>query len=97
MKIRHVIKLANLLLTLEEEKKYSQQLSKILDYIKELNSVDTSGVEPLYQITGLVDSFRTDEPRGEFKMDESLNEKLVGQAPHKEGRFVKVKAVLLHK
>jgi len=95
--VKHIAGLARIKITEKEEKGLKKDLSSVLEYIDKLNEIDTSGVEPLYQITGLVDSFRTDEPRGEFKMDESLNEKLVGQAPHKEGRFVKVKAVLLHK
>ncbi len=95
--VKHIAQLARIKLTEKEEKSLKKDLSSILEYINKLNEVDTTGVEPLYQTTGLVDSFRSDEPRGEFKMDENLNEKLIGQAPHKEGRFIKVKAVLSHK
>ena len=95
--VKHIAGLARIKINEKEEKGLKKDLSSILEYIDKLNEVDTEKVEPLYQTTGLIDSFRTDEPRGEFKMDENLNEKLVGQAPHKEGRFVKVKAVLLHK
>ena len=34
--VKHVAKLANLPLTSEEEEKYSGQLSKILDYVDQL-------------------------------------------------------------
>jgi len=95
--VKHIAGLARIKINEKEEKGLKKDLSSILEYIDKLNEVDTEKVEPLYQTTGLIDSFRTDEPRGEFKMDENLNEKLVGQAPHKEGRFVKVKAVLSHK
>ncbi len=95
--VRHIAQLARIKLTEKEEKGLKKDLSSILEYIDKLNEVDTDNVEPLYQTTGLVDSFRSDEPRSEFKMDESLNEKLIGQAPHKEGLFVKVKSVLSHK
>jgi hypothetical protein len=37
---------------------------------------------------------RKDEYRGDFVMDDKLNELLIGQAPHKEERFLKVKSVL---
>ncbi len=50
--VKHVAKLANLPLTEEEEEKYSQQLSKILDYIDQLNSIDTSKVEPTFNVSG---------------------------------------------
>lgn len=95
--VKHIAGLARIKISEEEEKSLKKDLSSILEYIDKLNEVDTTGVEPLYQTTGLVNSFRTDEPRGEFKMDESLNEKLIGQAPNKEGRFIKVKSVLSRK
>ncbi len=95
--VKHIAELARIKIDDKEEKSFKKDLSSILGYIEKLNEVDTTEVEPLYQTTGLVDSFRSDEPRGEFKMDESLNEKLIGQAPHREGRFVKVKSVLSHK
>lgn len=50
--VKHVAKLANLPLTSEEEEKYSEQLSKILDYIDQLNSVDTKDVEPTFNVSG---------------------------------------------
>jgi len=74
-----------------------KELSSILGYIDQLNEVDTSAVEPLYQTTGLVNAMRSDERRSDFVMDEKLNELLIGQAPHKDERFVKVKSVLQHK
>ncbi len=95
--VKHIAALARIKINEKEEKNLKKDLSSILEYIDKLNEVDTTEVEPLYQTTGLVDSFREDEPRGEFKMDENLNERLIGQAPHKENRFVKVKSVLAHK
>lgn len=50
--VKHVAKLASLPLSEEEEKLYSDQLSKILDYVDQLNQVDTSGVEPTYNVSG---------------------------------------------
>src|SRR5258706_11061135 len=95
--IKHIAKLARLELDEKTEKKLQQELSSILGYVEQLNEVKTDKVQPLYQTTGLVNSFRADEPRGDFKMDEKLNELLVGQAPQKEGRYVKVKTILSHK
>ncbi len=92
--IQHIASLARIEITDKETEKFKKDLSSILDYINQLNSVDTEGVEPLYQTTGLVNSIRDDEPRGDFQMNEKLNELLIGQAPHKKERFVKVKSVL---
>jgi len=69
-------------------------LSSILDYVHKLDTANTSAVEPLYQTTGQVNSVRTDDPRNEFPMTDQLLELLVGQAPEKQERLVKVKSVL---
>ena len=92
--ISHLAELARIKLGGEEKDKLKKDLSSILDYINKLNEVDTDNVEPLYQTAGLINSVRDDKDRNEFKMNDTLNEKLIGQAPHKENRFVKVKSVL---
>ena len=92
--IQHLAELARIKLSDKEKEGLKKDLSSILDYINKLNEADTNGVEPLYQITGLVNAVREDKDRGEFKMNEQLNEKLIGQAPQKENRFVKVKSIL---
>lgn len=58
--VQKVAKLANLTLTPEEEKKYSEQLSKILDYIEELNDVNTDSVEPTFNVVAKDNIFRED-------------------------------------
>jgi aspartyl-tRNA(Asn)/glutamyl-tRNA(Gln) amidotransferase subunit C len=94
MDVKHIAGLARIKLTQEEEDKMKEELSKILGYISELNKVNTDGVEPLFQTTGILNSMRDDQHRGDFKMDEGLGNKLIGQAPGKEGRFIKVKSIL---
>lgn len=92
--IEHLAELARIKITEKEKKDLEKDLSSILSYIEKLNEVDTNAVEPLYQTTGLINSVRSDEGRNEFKMNDDLNEKLIGQAPHKENRFIKVKSIL---
>jgi aspartyl-tRNA(Asn)/glutamyl-tRNA(Gln) amidotransferase subunit C len=58
--VKHVAMLAKLNLTDEEIKKYQDQLSHILSHIDELSQVDTAGVEPTSQTTGLTNVFRQD-------------------------------------
>lgn len=94
MNIKHIASLARIKLTEKEEEKMKNELSSILSYVEQLNKVDTEGVEPLYQTTGLVNSVRLDEYRKDFEMNEELNNKLIGQAPQRENRFLKVKSVL---
>ncbi len=91
--VNHIAKLARIELTDEMRERMKRDLSNVLDYIELLNAADVSGVEPLYQVTGLQNQTRPDEHRGDFVMDEKFTEYLIKQAPsHKDG-FVKVKAI----
>ncbi len=51
--VRHVAKLARIDLKDSEVKKFSEQLSGVLDYMDILKEVDTEGVEETSQVTGL--------------------------------------------
>lgn len=90
----HIAELARVRVAPEKREQLKKDLSAILDYIEKLNKADTSSVEPLYQTTGLVNSTRSDEPRREFPMTEKLEELLIGQAPARKERFVKVKSIM---
>jgi aspartyl-tRNA(Asn)/glutamyl-tRNA(Gln) amidotransferase subunit C len=92
--VQHIANLARIQLTEHEQEKFKKDLSSVLEYIDTLQKVDTKSIEPLYQVTGLENAVRTDEPRNSFPMSERLNELLIGQAPMKEERFLKVKSVL---
>ncbi|MEI8230351.1 MAG: Asp-tRNA(Asn)/Glu-tRNA(Gln) amidotransferase subunit GatC [Candidatus Peregrinibacteria bacterium] len=58
--VRHIAKLARLEISDAEVEKYSRELSSILSYIEKLKEVDTTGVEPTAQVTGLTNAFRED-------------------------------------
>lgn len=92
--LEHLAGLARIKLDKKEKKSLKKDLGSILDYVKKLDAVDVSDTEPLYQTTGLANSTREDGPRNEFTMNEDLNEKLIGQAPHRQDRFIKVRPVL---
>lgn len=70
--VKHVAGLANLSLTFEEEEKYSEQLSKILEYVEQLNSVDTKDVEPTFNVSGRENVQRLDETEPSLLQDEAL-------------------------
>jgi len=59
--IKHIAKLARLDLSVEELEKYGKQLSVVLDYINQLQEVNTNNIEPTAQVTELYDVFRNDE------------------------------------
>lgn len=82
--VKHVAKLANLPLTDQEEKKYSEQLSNILDYIEQLNSIDTSKVESTFNVSGQENILEEDKPKDCLSQEDALS-----NAPQKkEGIFL---------
>jgi aspartyl-tRNA(Asn)/glutamyl-tRNA(Gln) amidotransferase subunit C len=89
--IEHIAGLARLELSDEEIKLYGEQLSGILSYVDQLKEVDTSGVEPTAQITGIANALRQDET-GEWDKEET--EDALRQAAQSEGRQIKVKRIL---
>jgi aspartyl-tRNA(Asn)/glutamyl-tRNA(Gln) amidotransferase subunit C len=60
--INKVAALARLRLTSEEAARYAETISSVLAYMTILNEVDTSGVEPTFQVTGLKEVLREDIP-----------------------------------
>ena len=58
--VRHLAQLSNLQLSDDEITSLQTDLANILDYINQLNEIDTSGVEPTYQVTGLENVWRDD-------------------------------------
>lgn len=86
--VKKVSKLANLPIPIEAEEKYSEQLSKILDYIDTLNKVHTENVEPTFNVTGNSNVLAEDE------IKESLSqEKVLQNATNKKEGFFVTKGV----
>src|SRR3989344_6753078 len=77
--LKKIAQLARIKLTADEEKRYAETISVVLDYMKILNEVDTSGVEQTSQVTGLEDVVRVDESR-----DCKITKELLVQMPEVE-------------
>lgn len=58
--VQHVGALARIGLKEAEIEKFQTQLSGILDYVSQLNEVNTEGVPPTAQVTGLTNVTRED-------------------------------------
>ncbi len=92
--VKRVAELAHLELAADETPRMVQDLNAILDYVAELNELDTSGVAPLAQVAELggaggQGSLRQDEPVP------SLQRAVVTvQAPDTDGVFFKVPKVI---
>lgn len=90
--VEHIAKLARLGLSEAEKEKYSKELNGILDYMEKLNEVNTENIELTAQVSGLTNIFRKDENPHEADVEKI--KKIIGQAPEREGNFVKTKPIL---
>ena len=86
--LKKIAQLARIKLTADEEKRYADTISVVLDYMKILNEVDTKGVEQTSQVTGLEDVTRLDEPR-----DCKIVKELLAQMPETENNELAVPVV----
>ncbi len=100
--VRYVEDLANLELTPVERERMVRDLSSILDYIDQLNELDTSNLEPMAQTSDRfgVDAAKTGTARFEYAMRPDQvrpslpHEAAVGNAPDTDGTFFKVPKVI---
>lgn len=60
--VRHLAKLALLELGDAEVARMAGELEAIVGYVEQLATVDTTGVEPIANVAGLVDVVRADQP-----------------------------------
>ena len=83
--VEHVAKLARLALSQEEMEKFAPQLNSILEYVNELNEVDTTGVTPMAHSIKISNVMREDEVKQDFTREEMLK-----NAPEEEDGFFRV-------
>ena len=88
--VEHLGRLARLALTEEEKERYATELSAILDYVEQLQEVDTTDVEPTSQVTGVEDVYREDVA---VPQNEEVVKKIIEQFPEREGNLLKVPGV----
>jgi aspartyl-tRNA(Asn)/glutamyl-tRNA(Gln) amidotransferase subunit C len=67
-----IAKLARLKLSEEEVKDFSGQLGEIFDFVKQLDGVDTSRVEPTCFVEPSHDPMRSDTEKPSFSQEEAL-------------------------
>lgn len=88
--VRHLAQLSNLGLSDDEINALQGDITNILDYINQLNELDTTGVEPTYQVTGLENVWR-DDVVDNGGVD---TEQLLALAPERVETSIKVPQVL---
>jgi aspartyl-tRNA(Asn)/glutamyl-tRNA(Gln) amidotransferase subunit C len=86
--VRKVADLARLEMSEADVATMARQLSAIVAYINQLQTINTDGVEPLAHALDLHDVFRADEPAPSLSADEAL-----ANAPARKDNFYSVPAV----
>lgn len=86
---KHLAELSSLSLSDQELETLTVDLDNIVNYIGELSDLDTAGVEPTYQVTGLSNVWREDEIGNHLS-----REKLLDLAPASRDNQVEVPQVL---
>lgn len=88
--VQHLAQLSSLQLTDDETDSLQTDIENILGYVEQLSQLDTSGVEPTYQVTGLTNVWRDDSV-----IDYGVTrEALLALSPEKTADSVKVPKVL---
>jgi aspartyl-tRNA(Asn)/glutamyl-tRNA(Gln) amidotransferase subunit C len=96
--VERVAELANLDLADDERPRMQRDLNAILDYIAQLNALDTKDVEPMAQVADLLDSV-VDSGRGTALRGDALKPSLdrrrvMDEAPDTDGAFFKTPKVI---
>ena len=87
--VRNIAKLARIKVSDAEVSSLAVELSNILDWIEQLNEVDTDDVEPLTSVTDVNMPKRADKIT-----DGDYPEKVLANAPNPEGAFFTVPKVI---
>ncbi|MHB8432479.1 MAG: Asp-tRNA(Asn)/Glu-tRNA(Gln) amidotransferase subunit GatC [Candidatus Tyrphobacter sp.] len=88
--VRYVAKLARIELSEEEVVRFGAQLGALLEHVNALGELDVGSVPATAQVVESRNVAREDEPRP------SLDREIVlGEAPHRQGAFVRVPKILV--
>ncbi len=89
--VRKVAKLSRLEIPDDDVEKYSNQLEDILEYIAQLERIDTTNVPPTTRAVEVVNVFRDDNVK---TSSNDIRDQLLSLAPEREGEFYKVPKIL---
>ncbi|MBL7994672.1 Asp-tRNA(Asn)/Glu-tRNA(Gln) amidotransferase subunit GatC [bacterium] len=87
--VKKIATLANLEFNENELEKYTHQLNTILEYVDQLNKIDTSSVEATYHPIQYPDVFRNDDIKESLPID-----KVLQNAPEKTWQYFVVPKVV---
>ena len=86
-------KLSRLKLSDREVERFQNELSSILNYVKQLDSVNVNGLKPTYQVTGLT-SQNNNATRDDEVCEQVTHDELMKNVPSVEDGYIKVKRMI---
>ncbi|MHB9154425.1 MAG: Asp-tRNA(Asn)/Glu-tRNA(Gln) amidotransferase subunit GatC [Endomicrobiales bacterium] len=89
--VEYVARLARLELSEEEKDRFTGQLGSILEYIGQLNRLDTRDVPPTSHVLALKNAWRDDRVKA---CPDDVRRAILENAPEREDDFFKVKKVI---
>ena len=87
--VKKVAQLARLELNMNEINNHAEQLEKILDYIRQLEKIDTNNVPCTTRAIEVINVFRKDE-----KKNYERTEELLELGPSREDKYFKVPKIM---
>jgi aspartyl-tRNA(Asn)/glutamyl-tRNA(Gln) amidotransferase subunit C len=87
--ILKLARLARLTLSGDATKQLTGNLNSILGYVKTLESIDVSKIEPMSHVHGVTNVFREDTVEPSLPIEKTLE-----NAPDSSGRFIRVPIVI---
>ena len=87
--VQKVAHLSRLKLSDDEVARFGRQLGDVLKYVELLNTVDTTGIEPMAHAVETANVFRPDEERPSLSRADAL-----ANAPKADGRYFLVPQIL---
>jgi aspartyl-tRNA(Asn)/glutamyl-tRNA(Gln) amidotransferase subunit C len=92
--VERVAALAHLELTTDETGRMLTDLNAILDYVAELNEIDTKGIAPLAQVSELEDAATATVTRADEVLPSVDRAAVMPEAPESDQVFFKVPKVI---
>ncbi len=86
--ISKLARLSKLKFNEDEMKLISNDLSKMLDFINQLQDLDTEGIDPLIHVNEEINNWREDQVQGMISQEEALS-----NSPVKDGTYFKLPKV----
>ena len=87
--ISKLARLSKLKFNEDEMKLISNDLSKMLEFINQLQDLDTEGIDPLIHVNEEINNWREDQVQGMISQKEALS-----NSPVKDGTYFKLPKVL---